>query len=29
MDSYEMLTGEQVRPQAAEEKAWYDRMKFW
>ncbi|WND74795.1 outer membrane protein assembly factor BamD [Thalassospiraceae bacterium LMO-SO8] len=29
MDSYEMLTGEQVRPQAAEEKAWYDRLKFW
>ena len=28
MDSYEMLTGENVRPQA-EEKSWYDRVKFW
>ena len=28
MDSYEMLTGENVRPQA-EEKAWYDSLKFW
>lgn len=30
MDSYEMLTGENVRPQAEEEdKAWYDNLKFW
>ena len=28
MDSYEMLTGEHVRPEV-EEKAWYDSLKFW
>tara|TARA_Y100000813_G_C24107014_1_gene325896 strand:- start:184 stop:1032 length:849 start_codon:yes stop_codon:yes gene_type:complete len=29
MDSYEMLTGEHVRPQVEDEKAWYDSLKFW
>jgi outer membrane protein assembly factor BamD len=30
MDSYEMLTGENVRPKKDdEEKAWYDSLKFW
>ena len=28
MDSYEMLTGDKVRPEKAE-KPWYGRMKFW
>ncbi len=29
MDSYEMLTGEQVRPENAEDKSWYENLKFW